>query len=121
MIKNNHFRSKYNFDTRKGLYNSLMEKNSNYIPCVVNLSQDIILKYKMQSGELRVLIQADYTLGQFINVLRKRINISSTEGLYIFIDNCLLPTSSIMSKIYSERKSKDGFLYIDCSILETYG
>ena len=121
MIKNNHFRTKYDFDARKNLYNSLMEKNSNYIPCVVNMSPDIVSKYKMQSGELRVLIQADYTLGQFINVLRKRVNISHTEGLYVFINNTLLPTSSIMSKIYSERKSKDGFLYIDCSILETYG
>lgn len=121
VIKNNHFRARYDFDTRKSLYDTLMLKNSNYIPCVVSLSNDIVAKYKLSSIEIRVLIQADYTLGQFINILRKRLSISSVEGLYVFIDNTLLPTSSIMSKIYSQRKSKDGFLYVDVSILETYG
>jgi GABA(A) receptor-associated protein len=120
-IKNNHFKAKYDFETRKSLYNSLMVNNSNYVPCVVNLAGDIVAKYKIMSPELRVLIQANYTLGQFINILRKRINICSSEGLYVFIDNVLLPTSSVMSKIYSERKNRDGFLYVDLAMLETFG
>ena len=120
-IKNNHFKVKYDYETRKSLYNSLMLKNSNYVPVVVNLQGDIVSKYKIMSPELRVLIQANYTLGQFINILRKRINICSSEGLYVFIDNVLLPTSSIMSKIYSERKNRDGFLYVDLAMLETFG
>jgi len=120
MIKN-HFRAKYDFDTRKSLYDTLMLKNSNYVPCIVSLSHDIVTKYRMSSNEIRVLIQADYTLGQFLNILRKKLSISSTESIYIFIDNTLLPTSSIVSRIYSDRKNKDGFLYVDCSILETFG
>ena len=48
MINNNHFRAKYDFDKRNCLFKTLMEKNSNYIPCIINLSQDIVKKYKMK-------------------------------------------------------------------------
>lgn len=43
---------------------------------------------------VRYLVPADLTVGQFVYVIRKRIKLSAEKAIFIFIDNVLPPTGS---------------------------
>ncbi|KAH0433267.1 hypothetical protein IEQ34_027074 [Dendrobium chrysotoxum] len=55
------------------------------------------------------LVPAYLKVGQFVYVIRKRIELSAKKAIFIFVDNVVLPIGSVLSKIYEE-KDKDGFL-----------
>jgi Autophagy protein Atg8 ubiquitin like len=40
----------------------------------------------------RYLVPSDLTLGQFVYVIRKRINLSAEKAIFMFVDNVLPPT-----------------------------
>ena len=69
----------------------------------------------------KFLVPADLTIGQFVYVIRKRIKMSSEQAIFIFVNDVLPPTASLMSTIYEERKDDDGFLYITYSGENTFG
>mmetsp|Transcript_6962 Transcript_6962/g.14414 ORF Transcript_6962/g.14414 Transcript_6962/m.14414 type:complete len:116 (-) Transcript_6962:92-439(-) len=69
----------------------------------------------------KYLVPADLTVGQFVYVVRKRIKLEPEKAIFVFIDNFLPPTSSLMSAIYDAHKAKDGFLYITYSGENTFG
>ncbi|RHY28208.1 hypothetical protein DYB32_006138 [Aphanomyces invadans] len=69
----------------------------------------------------KYLVPADLTVGQFVYVIRKRIKLSPEKAIFIFINNVLPPTASLMSNIYEEQKDSDGFLYITYSGENTFG
>ena len=57
----------------------------------------------------KYLVPADLTVGQFVYVIRKRIKLSPEKAIFIFVDEVLPPTAALMSAIYSEHASDDGF------------
>ncbi|XP_054779241.1 autophagy-related protein 8C-like [Prosopis cineraria] len=67
------------------------------------------------------LVPADLTVGQFVYVVRKRIKLSAEKAIFVFINNTLPPTASLMSSIYEENKDEDGFLYMTYSGENTFG
>ena len=69
----------------------------------------------------KYLVPMDLTLGQFAYVIRKRIQLTSEQALFIFIDNLLPPTSALMSSLYEQYKSPDGFLYVNYGAENTFG
>ncbi|KAJ0111539.1 hypothetical protein Patl1_00206 [Pistacia atlantica] len=69
----------------------------------------------------KYLVPADLTVGQFVYVIRKRIKLSAEKAIFIFVDNVLPPTGSVMSTIYDEKKDEDGFLYVTYSGENTFG
>ena len=69
----------------------------------------------------KYLVPADLTVGQFVYVVRKRINLSAEKAIYVFVKNILPPTAALMSAIYEENKDEDGFLYMTYSGENTFG
>lgn len=69
----------------------------------------------------RYLVPADFSVGQFIYVIRKRIKLSPEKAIFVFVNNVLPPTAALMSTVYSENKDADGFLYIAYSGENTFG
>lgn len=43
----------------------------------------------------RYLVPADLTVGQFVYVIRKRIQLSAEKAIFIFVDNVLPPTGNL--------------------------
>jgi hypothetical protein len=56
----------------------------------------------------KYLVPADLTVGQFVYVIRKRINLSPEKAIFIFVEDALPPTASLMSSVYEEHKDEDG-------------
>lgn len=70
----------------------------------------------------KYLVPRDMTLGQFVYVIRKRINLNETQAIFVFVNNSILPpTSSMMGQLYDEHKNDDKLLYIVYSGENTFG
>jgi len=88
------------------------------IPVIVekNKSSNII-----DIDKCKFLVPKDLTVGQFVYVIRKRIKLEPEKAIFIYVNNILPPTSSLINSIYEEHKSKDGFLWISYSGENTFG
>ena len=78
----------------------------------------------MQSENIdknKYLVSGDMTMSQFIYIIRKRIQLKSSEALFFFVNNILCNNSQSMIEIYNLYKDKDGFLYIEYSSENTFG
>lgn len=72
--------------------------------------------------KFKYLVPSDFTVGQFVYTIRKKIQLSSDQALYIFLeDNTLPPTSQQLGLLYEQSKNEDGFLYIIYAGENTFG
>ncbi|KAE9235527.1 hypothetical protein PF002_g11518 [Phytophthora fragariae] len=104
------FKKEHPFEKRQAEAQRIRFKYSDRIPIDI---PDIDKK--------KYLVPADLTVGQFVYVIRKRINVSPEKAIFIFINNVLPPTVALMSNIYKEQKDSDGFLYVTYSGENTFG
>lgn len=59
---------------------------------------------------------------EFTSLIRKKVNLSRTQSLMLFIDSKVLVTADLtISELYEKYSSPDGFLYILCTDHEAYG
>ena len=61
----------------------------------------------------KYLVPNDLTAGQFVYVIRKRLNLPAEQAIYLSVNGTIPPTASLMSTLYSEKKDEDGFLYFE--------
>ena len=114
----NSFKTKYSLESRKSESERIMERYPDRIPIIVEKSKNSDIK---EIDKKKYLVPRDLTVGQFIYVIRKRIELSSEKAIYIFINNSLPPTANIISNIYNNHKDEDGFLYATYSSESTFG
>ena len=98
--------------------NDLRDKYPDRIPVIVNKSKHCDLN---DIDKFKYLVPDNYTVGQFVYVIRKRIVLPKEKAIFVFIENVLPPTSALMSEMYDKYKDKDGFLYITYSGENTFG
>jgi GABA(A) receptor-associated protein len=119
-IFNDHFRNR-DLGYKRSLCNTLLERNVGKIPVIVNFRYEDKIKYKLTSMEMKVLIDAEYTLTQMLFFLRRKIKLNSCDSCYLFVDRILVPQVMTMRDLYTKYKDKDGFLYMDLRFMETFG
>ena len=113
------FKSVKNFDERKNESKNILEKYPNRIPVIVEKSKNSSVN---DIDKHKFLVPNDLTVGQFIHVIRKRINANAEQGIFIFVKERILPpTSSLMVTTYDNYKDNDGFLYMIYSSENTFG
>ena len=112
------FKKKYSVSQRTEESNRIMVKYPDRIPIIVekinNSSAPNIDKHKY-------LVPKDLTIGQFIYVIRKRINLKPEQALFIFINNTLPPTTELLSNMYKNHKEKCGFLFVKYGTENCFG
>jgi GABA(A) receptor-associated protein len=69
----------------------------------------------------KYLVPGDLTAGQFIYVVRKRLSLPPEKALFLFCENTLPTTSTLMREIYSQFMANDGFLYCVYSGESSFG
>ena len=69
----------------------------------------------------KFLVPCDLNIGQFIYVVRKRINIPSTDAIFLFVNRKLPNTNATMGQLYGENKDLDGFMYCIYNSDTAYG
>jgi len=79
----------------------------------------------------KYLVPSSISVGQFMHTMRKKMYPvteknghkidSSSQAIFIFVNNNLPKMSSLMSEIYEQNKSEDNFTYITYSTETTFG
>lgn len=113
------FKEEHPLEKRQAEAARIKEKYPDRIPVIVERAESS--KSIPDIDKKKYLVPADLTVGQFVYVIRKRIKLSPEKAIFIFIDNKLPPSASLMSAVYEEMKDKDGFLYIKYSGENTFG
>ena len=108
----------YSFDQRFNESSKIKLKYPNSICTIVEKSPSSNIA---RIDKKKFLIPKDLTIGQFIYVIRKRINLLPAEAIFIFIDNTLPPSTCTFGNIYDKYQNKDGFLYIEYSGENAFG
>ncbi|KAE9331799.1 hypothetical protein PR003_g14834 [Phytophthora rubi] len=112
------FKKEHPFEKRQAEAQRIRFKYSDWTPVICEKADrsdipDIDTK--------KYLVPADLTVGQFVYVIRKRIKLSPEKAIFIFTNNVLPPTATLMWNIYKEQKDSDGFLYVTYSGENTFG
>lgn len=61
------------------------------------------------------------TIGQFIYIIRKQIQLPPERALFVFVNNTLPTSSSTLAEVYSQYKSPDGALRLVYTSESTFG
>lgn len=113
------YHKNHTFEERKAEIDKIRKKYPEKVPVVVERAQ-----YSTNVPEIdknKFLVPEELTIGQFIFVIRKRIKLGPEQALFIFINNELPSTSTLMSHIYQKHKSDCGFLYVTYSGENCFG
>ena len=96
----------------------ILKKYPNRIPIIVNKRIDSKIA---DIGKSKFLVQKDMVMNQFIYVIRKRLNLKSSEAIFVTINNEMCTSGEFLSDIYNKHKNIDGFLYVTYSSENTFG
>ena len=111
--------NKLPLDRRKELVNAQLRKEPNRVPLIVDRDshacQLILSKNKFS-------VPREYTFGRFLQVLRKRSKLDSTQGMFWFnAQNQLVPLTELCGALYDKHKSEDGTLQFTYTVESTFG
>jgi len=113
------FKQLYSLNQRKNECEKILLKYPNRIPiiCEKNYNSTNV----PDIDKHKYLVSRDLTLGQFMHIIRQRMNLSPEVGLYIFISGFIPTNSQFLSNLYVDFRDDDGFLYIIYDLENTFG
>ena len=112
------FIKKFSLEKRKIEADRILEKYPNRIPIIVQKNPGCKLP---DIDKYKYLVPMDLTMCQLMFVIRKRIKLKPEESIYVFIDKKIMSGNTIVSTIYENHKSEDGFLYLVYTAESTFG
>ena len=69
----------------------------------------------------KFLAPANLTVGQFIFIVRRQIKLPPEKALFLFINNTLPTSSTLLSELYATYKNSDGALRMMYTSESTFG
>ena len=115
---------KLSFDERKKQSDKILNKYEDKCPIYLSFDSNITLNVKEEKDKRNLnkyIVTTNLTLGQFLTIVRKKINFTSMESLTLFIEEykndklkstILATNSSTIGELYNKNKDQDGFLYL---------
>ncbi|ORZ21057.1 ubiquitin-related domain-containing protein [Catenaria anguillulae PL171] len=111
------YKEKHTFEIRNKKAKMLLEKYPGSTPIICQVDPKITNFEKNW-----FVVPGEMTVGQFMCVLRKRVRMSSTCGLFLFLANGTIPKSAqLLTLVYSQHHDEDGFLYFYVTRENTFG
>ena len=114
------FIEKHTFEYRKDESSRILTKFPDRVPIIIEKSTQSSNTLP-DIDKKKYLVPNDLTLGQFVYVIRKRIQLKPEKAIYLFVNNTLPIVSSTMRQVYNEHVDKDGFLYFTYAAENTFG
>ena len=112
------FKHQYSYDERKKESVRIMEKYPERIPVICEKNWNCRME---DLNRTKFLIPMDFTIGQFMYVIRKRLHMASEKGIFLFVAGTIQSVNAILSNLYDRYKDDDGFLYINYSDENVFG
>ena len=115
--KSGSFKTRHTFEKRQNESQRIIDKYPNRVPVICErMSLNV-----PQVDRKKYLCPGDLSLSNFMYVLRRRMKLAPEKALYLFINDKLIPCTSLLATIYDKEKSEDGFLYINYAGESTFG
>lgn len=112
------FKETHSFEKRSLESARVKQKYPDRVPVIVERADNTDVP---DIDKSKFLIPVDLTVGQFVYVIRKRIKLTEDQALFIFVNNTLPSSQSLMSTVFTEHGEDDGFLYFRYSGESTFG
>jgi len=112
------FKEAHTFEQRKAESNRILKKYTDRIPIIVEKNEKSDIK---DIDKKKFLAPPDLTVGQFMYVVRKRINLAADTAIFLFVENTIPSTAQVLGETYANHKDEDGFLYVVYSGESTFG
>lgn len=104
------FKERLSLKERKRQSDVVLRKHPDRIPIIVErCPTDTTLPI---IDRCKYLVPQDFSMGQLLYVVRKRITLAPEMGLFFFVDNQIIATSALLYDVYLNHKDADNFLYI---------
>ena len=109
------FKERVPLEVRKQQSTNILTKYPTSVPIYIDSSSmcKVIDKPKF-------VIPDGFTIGQLMISIRMRMKMNPATALFIFIDNHLIPVTTVVSSMYESHKDDDGFMYV-CWEENTFG
>jgi GABA(A) receptor-associated protein len=113
-----YYREKHNFNERLEESTRIKNRFPDRIPIIIERAQnsDVPLIDK-----IKYLVPGDLSMGQFMFVIRKRLSLSSEKALFLYVNNSLPMTNTLMRELYHSHRDVDGFMYVLYTGENTFG
>ncbi len=105
-------------EQRKTESQRIMSRYPGRIPIIVNKAKHTDVP---DLDKHKFITPAELTVGQFIYIVRRRLEMPPEKSLFLFVNNTLPTTSTLMSQLYEYHKAEDGFLYMIYAGESTFG
>ena len=111
------YKSQTCFETRKNESYRMKSKHPDRLPIIVEPKSTNIV----QIDKRKFMVPKDLLFGQLVYVIRKRLHIHKDQGLFVFANGKLIPSSHTIQDIYSKNFDEDGFLYVIYDFENVFG
>lgn len=112
------FRNSFTFNDRITESTRIITKYPDRVPviCEKGLGKD-----NPDIDKNKYLVPLDFTIGNFLVVIRKRIKLQDFEALFLMVNGSILPISTSFNEIYNRYKDSDGYLYMTYTKENVFG
>jgi len=110
------FKERVPLEARKQQSMNILTKYPTSIPIFIDSSS-----MHKAIDKPKFVIPDGFTMGQLMISIRTRMKMNQSTALFVFIDNQLVPVTTVISSLYESHKDEDGFMYICCSEENTFG
>src|SRR5680860_887185 len=95
------YKDRYPFETRKIQAQEIRTRYPDRIPVIVEPYQKSLFKTAIPLvSKQKLLVPQDLSFGQLVYTIRNKIRLSPDLGIYLFVNNELIPPSCLMSEVY---------------------
>ena len=124
------YKNSVSFNARREATKNILTKYPDKCPIYLTFDSKLKLRQKTGTNFNKYIINNNLTIGQYMQVLRKRVELGDKLALTLFINiykndkllNTILPTMSMtIEQAYSDYKDEDGFLYMNLVAENTFG
>lgn len=114
------FKNTFSFNDRKRDSQKIMNSYPERIPVICERSELADSNCPLIDKK-KYLVPKVLTIGQFIHVIRKRMNLPPEKALYLFVKGTIPPSSIMIETLYNCYCDDDGFLYMVYNFENTFG
>lgn len=93
----------------------IFSKYPQKVPIIVDCKKELKL------DKNKYIVPNDLTVGQFMYILKKRININHEQSIFLLCNNQLVINTELINNLFNRQKDYDGFLYIIILLENTFG
>ena len=114
------FKKNHTFQQLQEEANRILKRYPDRIPIIIEKNNLCTSLPDIEKN--KYLIPKEITIGQIIQIIRKRIKYSEYKAIFCFVDKNTIPSSNeTIENIYNKYKDDSGFLFFTISSENTFG